>query len=187
MSRIGKQPIPVPDKVKVAVDGSVVKVEGPKGALEHRVPVGITVALSEDGKEVCVARVSDAKPHRELHGLTRTLIGNMVIGVTEGYKKDLELHGIGYSIKPVEKGLEFEIGLANKITLDLPDGIAVDVVEPTNPGRLVVTGCDKQAVGEFAARIRAVKPPEPYLGKGFRYVGEEVRRKAGKAFVGAGA
>ena len=186
MSRIGKQPIPVPDKVKVSLDGSFVTVEGPLGKQEHRMPIGITAEVDTENKQVVVSRVSDAKPHRELHGLERTLIANMVIGVTDGYKKELEIIGIGYSAKLAGATLELGVGFANTIVLDIPDGLKVEVLQPTNPGRLAVSGCDKQAVGQLAARIRAVRPPEPYQGKGIRYAGEEVRRKAGKAFVGAG-
>jgi len=186
MSRIGKQPIPVPDKVKVTLDGSFVSVEGPLGRLEHRLPVGIAAEMDSKSQQVLVKRASDAKPHRQLHGLERTLINNMIVGVTQGYRKELEIIGVGYNVKMDGKALVFQVGFANDVRRDVPDGITAEVLQPTNPGRLAVTGCDKQAVGEFAARIRAVRPPEPYQGKGIRYAGEEVRRKAGKAFVGAG-
>ena len=187
MSRIGKQPIVVPDKVKVTLRERTVNVHGPNGSLEHRVPTGVNVTMDEANKHILVTRVSDAKPHRQLHGLTRTLIANMIVGVTEGYKKELELHGVGYSVNLTPKGLSVELGLANTPCLPVPEGVAVEVLQPTNPGRLVVSGSDKCAVGEFAARVRALRPPEPYLGKGFRYTGETIRRKAGKAFAGTGA
>jgi len=186
MSRVGKQPIVVPDKVKATVGTGAISVQGPKGSLEHGVPAGIKVALDEAGKCIVVTRVSDAKPHRQLHGLTRTLIANMIVGVTEGYKKELELHGIGYSVSLGPKSLTVELGLANTLSLPVPEGVTVEIPQATNPGRIVVTGADKCAVGEFAARIRALRPPEPYLGKGFRYAGETIRRKAGKAFAGVG-
>ncbi len=187
MSRIGKQPVPVPDQVKVSIRGSVVGVEGPLGELEMRLPSGISAKLGDEGKRVVVSRASEAKRHRSLHGLNRTLIANMILGVSQGFKKELELVGIGYNASLQGKQLVLSLGLANEIKLSVPEGVKVEVSQATNPARLSVTGCDKQQVGEFAARIRAVYPPEPYQGKGFRYVGEEVRRKAGKAFVGTGA
>lgn len=187
MSRIGKQPIVLPDGVKVSIEGDVVSVEGPLGRLGRRLPHGITAELDADKKRVLVNRVSDAKPHRECHGLARTLINNMVIGVTQGYKKELEIIGIGYNVKKDGNALEFQVGFSNPVRLEIPEGIQAEIRQPTNPGRLVVSGCDKQQVGQFAARIRAARPPEPYQGKGIRYVGEEIRRKAGKAFVGTGS
>ena len=183
MSRIGRQPIPIPDRVKVAVDRGTVAVEGPLGKLEHRLPPGITCETVSDGRFLTVKRASDAKRHRELHGLTRTLINNMIIGTTQGYRKDLEIHGIGYSVRLEGDALLLQVGFANTIRLQVPDGIKAEVLQPTNPGRLAVSGCDKQRVGDFAARIRAVRPPEPYQGKGIRYAGEAIRRKAGKAFA----
>jgi len=186
MSRIGKQPVAVPDKVKVAVEGSLVRVEGPLGKLEYRVPASVKVTFDAAGKQVRFARVSDAKPHRQLHGLARTLVRNMILGVTKGYRKELEVVGVGYNVKQSGNALDFQVGFANTIRIDLPPGIKAEVMQPTNPGRLAVSGCDKQAVGQVAARIRAIRPPEPYQGKGIRYLGEEVRRKAGKALVGAG-
>ena len=186
MSRIGKQPVVIPDKVKVSLASDRVTVEGPLGRLEHVLPSGITCEVDSDKKVLTVQRASDAKPHRELHGLTRTLINNMVVGVTEGYRKDLEIVGIGYSVRQEGESLAFQVGFANTVRLTVPQGIKIEVLQATNPGRLAVSGCDKQQVGQFAARIRAVRPPEPYQGKGIRYAGEQIRRKAGKAFAGAG-
>jgi len=187
MSRIGKQPIAVPDNVKVALHGSFVSVEGPLGRLEHRLAIGITAEMDAGKKQLLVKRASDAKPHRERHGLERTLINNTIIGVTQGYRKELEIVGVGYNAKKDGNVLELQVGFANVVRLDIPEGIQAEVLQPTNPARLGVSGCDKQQVGQYAARIRAVRPPEPYQGKGIRYAGEEIRRKAGKAFVGTGA
>ena len=186
MSRIGRQPVPVPDNVKVTLNGSEISVEGPLGKLEHRVTHGITCEMDTANKQIVVGRVSDAKPHRERHGLERTLVNNMVIGVTQGYKKELKIVGIGYNVKPVGQDLEFQLGFANAVTIQIPEGLKAEVIQPTNPGRIAVSGCDKQQVGQIAALIRAIRPPEPYLGKGIRYSDEVVRRKSGKAFVGTG-
>ena len=186
MSRIGKQPVEIPDTVKVSRNGSEITVEGPLGRLEFRLADGITAELEAGEKRLLVRRASDSKPHRELHGLSRTLINNMVVGVTAGYKKELEIHGIGYNVRLDGERLAFQVGFANVVALAVPEGIKAEVVTPTNPGRLAIGGCDKQQVGQFAARIRAIRPPEPYQGKGIRYTGEAIRRKAGKAFVGAG-
>ena len=184
MSRVGRQPIPVPDKVKLTIDGSRVAVEGPLGRLERHVSPGISVEFDAEKKQLIVKRASDAKPYRECHGLERTLINNMVLGVTEGYRKELEIIGIGYSVRQNGNALAFQVGFANTIELEIPEGIKAEVLQATNPGRLAVSGCDKQQVGQFAARIRAIRPPEPYQGKGIRYAGETIRRKAGKTFVG---
>lgn len=184
MSRVGRQIIPVPDGVKVSLQGDTVAVEGALGRLEHRLPHGITCETDAEKKEVRVNRASNSKPHRELHGLTRTLINNMVVGVAQGYRKDLDIVGIGYTAKLQDNALVLQVGFANTIALDVPEGIKVEILQPTNPGRIAVSGCDKQRVGQFAARIRSVRPPEPYQGRGIRYAGEAVRRKAGKAFVG---
>ena len=186
MSRVGKQPISVPDNVKLSLDGSNVTVEGPLGNLDHHLPAGITCAVDSEKKQLLVKRASDARSQRELHGLERTLINNMILGVTQGYRKGLEIVGIGYSVRKEGRALQFQVGLANTIVLEIPEGIEAEIQQATNPGRLVVSGCDKQQVGQFAARIRAIRPPEPYQGKGIRYAGEAIRRKAGKAFV-AGA
>jgi len=186
MSRVGMQPIVVPDAVKLTIADREVTVTGPLGTLRHRLPDGIACAWDAEKGVLRVERASDLKRHRELHGLTRTLIHNMVVGVTQGYRKELEIVGIGYSVRKEGNALSFQVGFANTVRLELPEGIQVEVLQPTNPGRLAISGCDKQQVGQLAARIRAIRPPEPYQGKGIRYAGEQIRRKAGKAFVGAG-
>jgi large subunit ribosomal protein L6 len=178
MSRIGKLPIPVPSGVDVALDERVVTVKGPKGTLSHTVAAPITVAHGEDGA-VEVTRPDDERESRSLHGLTRTLIANMVTGVTEGYEKKLEIVGVGYRV--LSKGptqLEFQLGYSHPITFNAPEGITFTVDGPT---RLGVQGIDKQLVGEVAANIRKLRKPEPYKGKGVRYAGEQIRRKVGKA------
>ncbi len=178
MSRIGKLPITVPSGVDVTLAERLVTVKGPKGTLSHTVAAPITVDRSEDGA-IEVVRPNDERESKSLHGLTRTLIANMVEGVTEGYEKRLEIVGVGYRV--LSKGptqLEFQLGYSHSITFDAPDGISFTVDGPT---RLGVQGIDKQLVGETAAKIRKLRKPEPYKGKGVRYVGEHVRMKAGKA------
>jgi len=187
MSRVGKQPIPLPEDVKVGIEGGLVRVEGPLGRLEHRLPEGIRCEMDEGAKCLLVRRASDSKAHKMLHGLSRTLIHNMVVGVKQGYRKELEIVGIGYNVRIERNAVVLQVGFANSVRLPIPEGLKAEVIQAANPGRLAVTGCDKQQVGQFAARIRSVRPPEPYQGKGIRYVGEVIRRKAGKAFVGAGA
>jgi large subunit ribosomal protein L6 len=177
MSRIGRMPVVVPSGVEVAIDGSLVTVKGPKGTLTHSVVSPITVA-KEDGV-LNVTRPDDERESRARHGLTRTLINNMVVGVTEGYEKKLEIQGVGYRV--LSKGptqLEFQLGYSHPITFNAPEGITFTVDGPT---RLGVAGIDKQLVGEVAANIRKLRKPEPYKGKGVRYAGEHVRRKVGKA------
>jgi large subunit ribosomal protein L6 len=178
MSRIGKLPVTVPSGVDVTVDSSMVTVKGPKGTLSHRVASPITVDRSDDGA-LEVKRPNDERESRSLHGLTRTLIANMVTGVTEGYEKKLEIVGVGYRV--LSKGptqLEFQLGYSHSITFNAPDGITFTVESPTKLG---VQGIDKQLVGEVAANIRKLRKPEPYKGKGVRYAGEHIRRKVGKA------
>jgi large subunit ribosomal protein L6 len=177
MSRIGKLPVQVPSGVDVAIDGPVVTVKGPKGTLSHTVAAPITVEKNDGVLEV--KRPDDERLSRSLHGLTRTLVNNMVVGVTEGYEKRLEIVGVGYRV--LSKGpeqLEFQLGYSHPIVFDAPEGITF-VVE--NPTRLGVQGIDKQLVGEVAANIRKLRKPEPYKGKGVRYAGEHIRRKVGKA------
>ncbi|MBW8751732.1 MAG: 50S ribosomal protein L6 [Propionibacteriales bacterium] len=177
MSRIGKLPVPVPAGVDVTVEQSTVTVKGPKGVLSHSVAAPITVDRGEGVLEV--KRPNDERESRALHGLTRTLINNMVVGVTEGYEKKLEIVGVGYRV--LSKGptqLEFQLGYSHSITFNAPDGITFSVDGPT---RLGVQGIDKQLVGEVAANIRKLRKPEPYKGKGVRYAGEQIRRKVGKA------
>ena len=178
MSRIGKLPVPVPSGVEVSLDDRLVTVKGPKGTLNHTVAAPIKVAKGEDGS-VEVTRPDDERESRSLHGLTRTLIANMVTGVTEGYEKKLEIVGVGYRV--LSKGptqLEFQLGYSHSITFNAPEGITFTVDGPTKLG---VQGIDKQLVGEVAANIRKLRKPEPYKGKGVRYAGEQIRRKVGKA------
>lgn len=176
MSRIGRLPISVPAGVEVAVDGSVVKVKGPKGELTHTVAAPITVVV-EDGT-VQVARPNDERESRALHGLTRTLISNMVQGVSEGFSKQLEIVGTGYRVQAKGANLEFALGYSHPVPFEAPDGITLSV-EGSN--KVTVAGIDKQRVGQVAAKIRKLRLPDPYKGKGVRYAGEQIRRKAGKA------
>lgn len=176
MSRIGKLPIPVPAGVEVKIDGQVVEVKGPKGTLTHTVPAPIAVALEES--TVVVTRPNDERLARSLHGLTRTLIANNIQGVTEGFTKGLEIVGTGYRVAAKGSALEFALGYSHPITVEPPAGISFTVDGNT---KVTVHGIDKQAVGEVAANIRKLRKPEPYKGKGVRYAGEVVRRKAGKA------
>ena len=176
MSRIGRLPIDVPTGVDVKIDGSSVTVKGPKGELSLVVPSPIEVAL-EDG-QLLVTRPDDERASRSLHGLTRTLIANQIIGVTEGYSKGLEVVGTGYRVAAKGESLEFALGFSHSITVDPPAGISFTVEGNT---KVTVVGIDKQAVGEVAANIRKLRKPEPYKGKGVRYAGEVVRRKAGKS------
>ena len=177
MSRIGRMPIAVPSGVDVAIEGQDVRVTGPKGELSLTVVAPIAVQRAEDGT-LSVTRPDDERESRSLHGLTRTLIANMVTGVTNGYSKSLEIVGVGYRVQPKGQGIELALGYSHPIQVDAPDGISFTVENPT---RLTVTGIDKQKVGEVAANIRKLRKPEPYKGKGIRYSGEVVRRKVGKA------
>jgi large subunit ribosomal protein L6 len=177
MSRIGRLPVPVPSGVDVSIDGQAVTVKGPKGQLQHIVAVPIAVARSVEGS-VEVKRPNDERESRSLHGLTRTLIANMVLGVTEGYEKKMEIHGTGYRVVAKGRDLEFALGFSHSITIKAPEGISFKVENPT---RFAVQGIDKQLVGEIAANIRKLRKPDPYKGKGVRYAGEQIRRKVGKA------
>jgi large subunit ribosomal protein L6 len=175
MSRIGKKPIVVPTGVTVTIDPEVVRVHGPKGELSERIPRDITVA--QDGEDILVTRPTDRGEHRALHGLTRSLVANMVEGVTEGFSKTLEIQGVGYRAQLKGRDLELALGYSHPVPVKAPDGIEFEVPQPT---RVVVKGISKQAVGEVAAFIRKQRPPEPYKGKGIRYEGEYVARKVGK-------
>jgi large subunit ribosomal protein L6 len=176
MSRIGRMPIPVPAGVEVDIKGSEVTVKGPKGTLSHTVvePIGVT---REDG-DLRVTRPDDERRNRQLHGLTRTLVANMVTGVTDGYQKTLEIQGVGYRVQARGPALEFSLGFSHPVLVEAPEGISFQVETPT---RFHVQGIDKQKVGEVAANIRKLRKPDPYKGKGVRYQGEVVRRKVGKA------
>ncbi|MCB0911894.1 MAG: 50S ribosomal protein L6 [Propionibacteriaceae bacterium] len=178
MSRIGRLPIAIPAGVDVTLDGQMVSVKGPKGSLQHTVKEPITIARNEAG-ELEVSRPDDERESRSLHGLTRTLVANMVTGVTAGYEKKLEIVGVGYRVifKSPEQ-LEFNLGFSHPVIVNAPDGITFSVESNT---KFTVYGIDKQAVGEVAANIRKIRKPEPYKGKGVRYAGERVRRKVGKA------
>jgi large subunit ribosomal protein L6 len=176
MSRIGRLPITVPSGVDVTIDGRLVTVSGPKGTLSRSLHPDITVSR-EDGT-IVVTRPTEQKTHKQLHGLTRTLVNNMVVGVTDGYRKGLEITGVGYRATLNGKKLTLNLGYSHPIEIDPPDGISFEVENPT---RLAVVGIDKELVGQIAAKVRATRKPEPYKGKGVRYAGEYIRRKAGKA------
>jgi large subunit ribosomal protein L6 len=176
VSRIGKQPIPIPDKVQVNIDGTAVTVKGPKGELSHQFPSSMKIAL-DDGV-LTVTRPSDQRQHRALHGMTRALLANMVTGVSEGFERVLEIEGVGYSAEMQGKTLIMHLGYSHPIPVEPPANCEFAVEER---GRVVrIRGIDKQVVGELAANIRKMRPPEPYKGKGVRYQGEHIRRKAGK-------
>lgn len=178
MSRIGRLPIAIPSGVDVTLDGQQVAVKGPKGTLNHNVPAPITIERNDEG-QLEIKRPNDERTNRALHGLTRTLVSNMVTGVTQGYEKKLEIVGVGYRV--ISKGpaqLEFNLGFSHPVVVNAPEGITFTVEGPT---KFTVIGIDKQAVGEVAANIRKIRKPEPYKGKGVRYAGENVRRKVGKA------
>src|SRR3712207_2908467 len=177
MSRIGRKPISVPSGVDVAIDGQTVTVKGPKGTLSHTLAEPIRAEKAEDG-QLNVVRPNDERRAKELHGLSRTLIANMVVGVTEGYRKSLEIAGTGYRVQAKGSSLEFALGFSHPVVVKAPAGITFTVERPT---LFHVAGIDKQQVGEVAANIHKIRPPEPYKGKGVKYVGEVIRRKAGKA------
>jgi large subunit ribosomal protein L6 len=180
MSRIGRKPIPVPPAVKVAIVDSTVEVEGPKGKLSFKHAAGVDVKFDQASQEILVTRQDDERTRRALHGLTRSLVANMVQGVTAGYSKRLEIVGVGYQAQLKKANtVALQVGYANQVVLEAPPGVSVTVPDATH---VIVSGADKQAVGQFAAIVRDVRPPEPYKGKGIRYDGEVVRRKAGKAF-----
>jgi large subunit ribosomal protein L6 len=180
MSRIGRKPVPVPAAVKISLADSTIDVEGPKGKLSFAHRREISVKYDEAAKQIVVARPDDERLNRALHGLTRSLIANMVKGVTEGYTKKLEIVGVGYQAQLKKANtIALQVGFANQIVMEAPEGVTVVVPDPTH---ITISGADKQKVGQFAAEVRLVRPPEPYKGKGIRYEGEVVRRKSGKAF-----
>jgi large subunit ribosomal protein L6 len=175
MSRIGRQPITVPSGVELTIEPDLVRVKGPKGELQER--VSRDMKIEQGGGQVTVTRPSDRRDHRALHGLTRSLVANMVQGVTDGFEKKLEIQGVGYRAALKGKDIELSVGYSHSVTIQAPAGIEFEVPQPT---RITVRGSSKQVVGETAARIRKVRPPEPYKGKGIRYEGEYVQRKVGK-------
>lgn len=176
MSRIGKRPVPVPDKVNVTIDGQAVSVKGPKGELSRVLPEGVVISQEDDG--VTVVPANESRRSRERHGLCRTLIANMIEGVTVGYQKRLEIQGVGYRAQVQGQKLNMSLGYSHPVVFDPPEGIQFAVENNTN---VIVSGIDKEVVGNIAAKIRDARPPEPYKGKGVRYAGEYIRRKAGKA------
>ena len=180
MSRIGKKPITIPAGVDVKIDGCNVTVKGPKGELSNTFNPDITIAI--EGTEIIVTRPTDNKEHRALHGLTRTLVANMVEGVTNGYTKELEVNGVGYRVQKQGKDLVMNLGYSHQVIMSEIDGITIEA--PT-PNKIIISGADKQKVGQFAAEVREKRPPEPYKGKGIKYVDEYIRRKEGKAAKGA--
>ena len=175
MSRIGRAPITVPAGVEIKLDGNTITVKGPKGTLTRELNQNMTVAL--DAGVLTVTRPNDAKENRALHGLTRTLINNMVVGVTEGFKKELEVNGVGYRVAKEGNKLVMNLGFSHQVIMEEVPGITIEV---PNPNAIVINGCDKQLVGQFAANVREKRPPEPYKGKGIKYVDEVIRRKVGK-------
>jgi large subunit ribosomal protein L6 len=180
MSRVGRKPIPVPAPVKVDLADHTISVQGPKGSLSFQYRESIGVAFDDAARQINVTRADDERENRALHGLTRSLIANMVEGVTTGYTRKLEIVGVGYQAQLRGKDtIVLQVGFANQVALKAPEGVTIALTDPTH---IVLNGADKQAIGQFAAEIRAVRPPEPYKGKGVRYEGEVVRRKAGKAF-----
>ena len=179
MSRIGRKPINIPAGVTVSVDNGVIEVKGPKGTLDYKFNPAMQIEVK--GEEINVTRPNDAKENRSLHGLTRTLINNMVVGVTEGYKKTLKVNGVGYRVEKKGKQCVMNLGYSHKIIVEDTEDITIEVPDPNT---IVISGIDKQKVGQFAAEVREKRPPEPYKGKGIKYVDEYIRRKEGKAGKG---
>ena len=179
MSRIGKKPIEIPAGVDVQIDGTLITVKGPKGTLSRNVHPNMIV--EKDGNTITVSRPNDDKMNRSLHGLTRTLINNMVVGTNESYKKELEVNGVGYRCEVKGNVLTLKIGYSHDVVMTAPEGVTVEV---PNPNKIIISGPDKQKVGQFAANVREKRPPEPYKGKGIKYVDEYIRRKEGKAGKG---
>lgn len=198
MSRIGRKPVAVPSGVQVTFQDRTVRIKGPKGELSWDPPERVTVTLDSEDNSLRVSRDSDERSERALHGMTRALLQNMIVGVTEGYQKGLEIYGTGYNCKLEGKKLLLNLGYMGRgvnapaqFQIPVPDGVEVEVLVPaargeTDPAKLVIRGIDKWAVGQFAAEIRKLRVPEPYQGKGVRYAGEQIKRKAGKAFAGGG-
>ena len=179
MSRIGRKPINIPAGVEVKIDGSVVTVKGPKGTLTQKFNPNIAIEI--EGTEINVTRPNDSKENRSLHGLTRTLVSNMVVGVTEEFKKELEVNGVGYRVQKQGKDLVMNLGYSHNVVMSENEDISIDVPAPN---KIIIHGPDKQKVGQFAAEVREKRPPEPYKGKGIKYIDEVIRRKEGKAGKG---
>ncbi|MFH0963282.1 MAG: 50S ribosomal protein L6 [Planctomycetota bacterium] len=180
MSRIGRKPVEMGEKVKASVSARVLEVSGPLGKLTLPVPDPIRVEVDDGARRITVHRLDDEKRNRALHGLVRALAANMVLGVSKGFTKKLEIVGVGYNAKVQGKKLAVNVGFSHAVEMPVPEGLKVECPSPTE---IIITGADKQLVGQFACEVRAVRPPEPYKGKGIRYAGETVRRKQGKAFV----
>ena len=179
MSRIGRKPINIPAGVEVKVEGTCVTVKGPKGTLTQKFQPAMNIAV--EGAEIVVTRPNDAKENRSLHGLTRILISNMIVGVTEGFKKELDVNGVGYRVEVKGKDLSMKLGFSHDVVMTPPEGVTV---ECPSANKIIISGPDKQKVGQFAAEVREKRPPEPYKGKGIKYVDEVIRRKEGKAGKG---
>lgn len=186
MSRIGKQPVKVPGDVKIAINDKTIEIKGPKGTLNLNVHSSIVVEYALGSQQILVKRTSDEKRFRALHGLTRALVANMMIGVVRGFSKDIEIVGLGYNAKIQGDALILSLGFSHPVYMEIPKDIKVEVKNPTNPAKLTISGTDKQLVGQFSAMIRAKKPSEPYKGMGVKYAGEVIRRKAGKALSSGG-
>ena len=187
MSRIGKKPVAVPKEVEVVLEGRHLRLSGPKGKLERQVNPEVSIKWDAEERQIVLDRADDSKRCKALHGLNRALVANMVEGVVKGYSKEMEVHGVGYQSRMEGNALVLQVGFSHTVHLSVPEGLKVEVTQPTGPGRIMISGCDKHQVGQFAANVRNVRPPEPYQGKGIRHAGESIRRKAGKAFSGAGA
>lgn len=187
MSRIGKQPVKIPNDVKVVISGKIINIEGPKGKLFINSHPDIKVDYNVNEKQIMVKNDSDKKLQKALHGLTRALISNMVVGVTTGFSKNLEIVGLGYNAKVQGKDLLLSLGYTHPVSLQIPVGIKINITNPTNPVKMTIAGPDKQVVGQFSAVIRSKKLPEPYKGMGIKYENEVIRRKAGKAFTSGAA
>lgn len=185
MSRIGKKPIPVPANVKVSINNHCLLAEGPKGKLTQDFHPTMTVEYDEKNRLIYVKRLSDNKQQKAFHGLTRALIANVINGVTNGFSKTLEINGVGYSVKVQGGEIVLQLGFSSPVKAKVPDGLEVEEVSKTNPGKLTIRGANKQLVGQFAAFLRGLRPAEPYKGKGIKYEGEVIRRKAGKAVAAA--
>ena len=181
MSRIGKQPVAVPPGVKVQISPGKITAEGPKGKVSTAIPEGITVDHDESAQRITVLRADDSRQYRTLHGTIRSLISNMIVGVSEGFGRRLEIHGLGYNARVDGQVLELNLGFSKPQRVPIPEGLNIELPNPT---LIAVTGADKQVLGQFAATVRKTRPPNPYKGKGIRYENEKIRRKAGKAFAG---